>query len=197
MGEQLRLLLRTAERVDPGRRGPMLARSDRARDLAVGDIANQEVSEGVLALACDRRAAAASHELLSLERVQQLLRLPARQAADRLDRTEPEDLSHDGCVLKQQLLLLGQGVEACRDDPLDGVRQLAEVAALEENAGVLLGVERVAARSGEERLSSVGIGGGPLDELLQQLRRLGFRQRGERDRRCVRLAAAPAGAALQ
>ena len=39
------------------------------------------------------------------------------------------------------------------------------VAALEENAGVLLGIQRVAARSGEERLSSAGVGGGPLNQL--------------------------------
>jgi hypothetical protein len=40
-----------------------------ARDLAVGDIANEDVAEDVCGLAGDRRAALAAHELLAFERM--------------------------------------------------------------------------------------------------------------------------------
>jgi hypothetical protein len=41
MGEHLGLILGAAERLDPGRRVPVLERAGRARDLAVRDVANE------------------------------------------------------------------------------------------------------------------------------------------------------------
>ncbi len=82
-----------------------LARS--ARDLAVGDVANEHVAEGVLGLARDGGAPLAADELLALERVQALLDCPALAPAERRERAEPEDLADDGGVL-EQLLLLGR-----------------------------------------------------------------------------------------
>ncbi len=65
------------------------------------------------------------------------------------------------------------------------------VRALVEESHELLGVEGIAARPLEERRLDVGGDGGPLYEGVHELRGLRFRQRRERERQCVRLAAAP------
>ena len=105
----------------------------RPGELRIGDVADQHVPEGVLALPVHLAAALAAQELLALQGVQPLL--------------------------EHRLLLGGQGVQAGRDDSLDalGERQLLhrfeppapsdplEVAAVVEHPHVLLGVQRVAA----------------------------------------------------
>jgi hypothetical protein len=48
--QHLRLALEPSERLDPLRREPMLLRTRRPRHLVVGDVANEEVAKGVLAL---------------------------------------------------------------------------------------------------------------------------------------------------
>ena len=145
VGEHLGLLLGASERLDPRRRSLMLVRSRRTRDLAVGDIADEHVAERVLALARDRGACETLDELLALERVQQLLGLPACDAVDGFDRAEPEHLADDGRVLEQPLLLLGEGVEPGGDDSLHRLGQLEHARPARGGTRVLLGVERVAA----------------------------------------------------
>jgi hypothetical protein len=80
------------------------------------------VAKGVLALARNRRAPRPLHELLPLEPVQHLLRIPARDPADALDRAEPEHLPDDRGILQQRLLFRGQRVESRRDDSLHRLR---------------------------------------------------------------------------
>ena len=60
------------------------------------------------------------------------------------------------------------------------------------SARVLLRVERVAARAGEHRRLRLGGQHRPLEQRVDELRRLLVRERRERDRRRVRLPAAPA-----
>ena len=71
--EHLGVILGPAEPLDPLSGEPMLLGSSRTRDLAVGDISDEQVPERVFALARDRRPALATHELLALEPVQGLL----------------------------------------------------------------------------------------------------------------------------
>ena len=75
MGEHLGVVLRPSQRLDPLGRVPVLLGAVCPRDLAVGDVAKEDVSEGVLGLACDR-GAGLLHELLSLQGEEQLLALP-------------------------------------------------------------------------------------------------------------------------
>src|SRR5207247_3936978 len=84
MGEHLSAVLgaAAAERIDPLGGKPMLVRATCSRDLRVGNIAHEQVPEGVLALARHRAAPLAADELLALERVQPLLDRPTGFAAD-------------------------------------------------------------------------------------------------------------------
>ena len=151
----------------------------------------------VLVLARDRRAPRSLDELLALEPEEEIVGLRASRAVERRERAEPEDLADDGRVLEQPLLVLGERVEARGDDSLDGVGQLFEIALLEQHAGVLLGVERVAPGPGEKRLLGLRIQQRLLEQRLHQAGRLLVRERRERDRERVRLAAAPAGPPLE
>ena len=124
MGQHLGVVLRPAERLDPGRRALVALRSGAPGDLAVGDVADEQVPERVLVLAAHRGAPLAADELLPLERVQPLLRvLRARALADRADGAEPEDLPEHRGVLEELLLARRKPVEAGRDDPLDVLRE--------------------------------------------------------------------------
>src|SRR2546423_4016342 len=76
VGERLRVVLGPAERLDPLGRPPVALRSGRPRDLAVGDVSEQEMAERVLRLARDRGTTRPLDELLSLEPVQTLLDEP-------------------------------------------------------------------------------------------------------------------------
>ena len=122
------------------------------RDLVVGDVADQHVTEGVLVLASDRRSALAADELLPLEGMQPLLRFVPFAAADGADRSEPEDLAEHRRVLEELLLFGWEPVEARGDDSLDvlGERQVFAVC-LGVEPGELLRVEWVAARPREQR----------------------------------------------
>ncbi len=132
----------------------MLVGPSRTRDLAVGDLADEQVPEGVLALAPDRRLPVASDELPPLELVQAALEPPALVAGDGGERAEPEDLAEDGGVLQQRLLAWLERVEPGGDNALYrlGQCQLARNgAALGQHPRELLGVERVAAGVRDER----------------------------------------------
>src|SRR5207302_3577726 len=71
VGEHLGVVLGAVagEGGEPLRRPPVLLRPLRARDLAVGDVADECVEERVLRLAGDRGTAVAADELLPFERV--------------------------------------------------------------------------------------------------------------------------------
>ena len=125
VGEHLRSVLGSldVERLDPGSGEAMLLRPPPPRDLAVGDVANEDVPEGVLRLAVDRGAAVAPDEPLALEREQPLLDPPARQASEGHEGACPERPADDRSVLEERLLGRWQGVESGRDDGLDRLRQ--------------------------------------------------------------------------
>ena len=93
-----------------------------ARDLGVGDVADEDVPEDERGLAGHGRPALAADELLALEPEQALLDLVARAVAHGRQRPDPEDLAHDGRALEECLLLRRQRVEAGGDDALDGLR---------------------------------------------------------------------------
>ena len=76
------MVIGSAETLDPLGRRPVLVGARRARDLAIGDVADQEVAECVLALTLDRRTPCALDELLALEPEQGLLRRGPLDPAD-------------------------------------------------------------------------------------------------------------------
>ena len=85
MGEHLGAVLgRSAPSASIHSAASRCLRPRRARDLAVGDVADEHVAEDVLALARHGDCALAAQELLPLERVEQLLELRSGCAADRL-----------------------------------------------------------------------------------------------------------------
>ena len=104
-------------------------------------------------------------------------------------RPDPEDFPDNRRALQERLLLRCQRVEARGDDSLDGLgqRELLPGERLGEHADVFLGVERVAARVGDEpRRAAV------LDGLLREERGLAAarspRPRAARARRSRRSA---------
>src|SRR5436190_13569073 len=107
----------------------MLRRAVRARDLAVGDVAHQDVLEGELRLARDRTAPCALHELLLLQRMETVL-------VD-AERTEPEHLPQHRSDLQYRLLLRRERVEARGDDALHALGEILRAAALARPADVL------------------------------------------------------------
>src|SRR5438067_9654865 len=151
MRDRLGVVFGTAERLDPLGGSPVLLRAISARDLAVRDVADERVLEGELALAGDRRATGALDELLALERVQSSFER-SFAAANRYQPAEPEHLADYRRILEQRLLHRRKRVEPRGDDPLHvlGERQLLRVV-LVEHAHELLGVERIAAGTLEER----------------------------------------------
>ena len=151
MRERLGLVLGPAERLDPLGGQAMLLRPAPAGNLTVGHLADEQVPERVLALGGDGRAPLPADELTPFQSVQQRFHAVRIAAAERSDGPGPEDLAEYGCVLEHLLLLARQGVEACRDDALDGLRQLlGQRSALLDHARELLGVERVAAGPPEQ-----------------------------------------------
>ena len=115
------------------------------------------------------------------------------------DRARPEHLADNGRVLQQALLRVGQPVEAGGDDALErlGKRELVRRALLRIQLDELLGVERIAARPLEQGLLGFGREQRSAQEAPDQLCGLLVGQRGERKRRGVELAAAPARAAFE
>src|SRR5439155_24080934 len=73
--DQLGVVVRTAERLDPRNRGEVLLRARRARNLPVRDLTHEHVAERVLGFARDGRAALAPDETFALERVQRRSRV--------------------------------------------------------------------------------------------------------------------------
>ena len=188
MGEKLNLVVGPPERLDPGRHALMLPGPHRARDLPVGDVPYQHVAEAVLRLAPHRRSAGALHELLPLQRVQELFGLPTGDAVAVRNRAEPEHLADDGGVLQETLLLLRQGVEPRRDDALHRLRQRGDGTAFVEGPGKLRSSAHSSGFSAgpvEQRRLCVGLEERSVEQVGDQSRRVLVHQRGERDRRGV------------
>src|SRR5436309_15801266 len=99
VGEQLRMVVWAPEPFDPGSGTTVLLRPCAPRDLAVGDVAEQYVLEGVLGVAGNRRSSLAGDEVLSLQRAQQTLRLGGVDACGGGDAAKPEDLAVHRCLL--------------------------------------------------------------------------------------------------
>ena len=100
-----------------------------ARDLLVGDIADQHMPERELLLVAHRRDSRGSDELAAHELTQARENVVTVTSSHRGERTRPEHLPENGRVLEQVLELGRQRVEASRDQRLDGLRQVsAEVA---------------------------------------------------------------------
>ncbi len=94
-------------------RPAVLVRPLRTRDLAVGDVPDERVEEGVLRLAGDRRAAVSADELLPLEAVQDALLRSGQRA-------RPEDLADHRGVLQERFVLRREPVDPRRDQALHG-----------------------------------------------------------------------------
>ena len=95
--------------LDPGGRRAVTARPLRPRDLAVGDVAHEQVPERVLALPLHRARPGGADELLAGKLVQRQLELARVAAAHLGQRARPEHLPEHGRVL-EQALALGESV---------------------------------------------------------------------------------------
>ena len=120
-------------------------------------------------------------------------------AVDGLDRPEPENLADDGSVLEQPLLLFGERVESGGDDSLHRLGQLgSDLAALEQAFARTARRRAGCRRPGREAPLAPRASSSVCSSSDWRSRRgLLGRERRQRDRERVRLAAAPTGPALQ
>ena len=152
-------------------------------------------AKAILALALERRAPLPAHEPFRSSE----WRAGRRPFVRSRERSAPEHLPDHCGVLQERLLLIGEPVQPGGDDALERLRERVAPRSSRARAelGELLGVERVSARSLEERLLRLRGEHRSLEQLREEPRRLLVRERGERDRRRVQLAAAPAGPAFE
>src|SRR5437764_8206258 len=101
VGEQFRVVVWAPQPFDPGCGTTVLLRPCAPRDLAVGDVAEQYVLEGVLRVACDSRSSLAGDEVLSLQSAQPPLRFGGVDACGGGDAAKPEDFAVHRCLFKQ------------------------------------------------------------------------------------------------
>jgi hypothetical protein len=152
--QHLGLVFRTigGERLDPRSREAMLLGTIGPRDLAVGDVADEDVPERELGLADNRRTAGAADEVFRLEGMKKLCRRLPLPRSHGGHGAEPEDLANHGRGLKQRLLAVREEIEPRRDQTLDRLRQrqLALVAELGGHANELLRVEGISPRPREQ-----------------------------------------------
>src|SRR5262249_43087533 len=124
VGEELGAIVAlAAELADPLCCPGMAVGPLRTTDLAVRDLLRERVRERALDLAGHARPAPAPQKLLALERVQQLLALPARLVTERADGAQPGRAADHGGVLDEAPLRVTERVEARSDDRLDRVGQ--------------------------------------------------------------------------
>ena len=192
VGEQLGVVGRAAEGLDPLRRLGMSLSARATRDLAVGDVAHKNVPEGELRLGGNRRAPFSAHELLTLERVESGFDLLALAPAHLSQCAAPEHLADDRGVLQELLLIAGEPVQPSGDNPLHALRHVVEHAALREEPGELLGVERIPLGSVEHGRPDANGDHGTFDEARDETARFLLGQRRKTDRQRIRLATAPA-----
>src|SRR4029077_8971437 len=90
-----------------------------AGNLPVGDVADKDVAERVLALIRDARSPLTPNELPALEVTQRRLELFKRGSVDGRDGSSPEHLADDSRSLQKSFVLRRKRVEAGGDDALD------------------------------------------------------------------------------
>ena len=185
--------------LDPAGGGEMLLGARRARNLLVGDIADERVPEGELLLAVDRGNPDRADELAVHEPVQVPPDRISLTLADRGDAARPEHPADDGGVMEERLELGPEGVEPCGDERMHGLGhgETVDGSSLREHACELLGVERVATRPLEEHPLRLGRQERAVEESVDEATGLLDRERRERDRRRVALASTPARLPLE
>ena len=104
----------------------------------------------------------------------------------------PEHLADDRGVLQELLLIAGEPVQPSGDNPLHALRHVVEHAALREEPGELLGVERIPLGSVEHGRPDANGDHGTFDEARDETARFLLGQRRKTDRQRIRLATAPA-----
>ena len=115
-----------------------------------------------------------------------------------VERARPEHLAEHRGVLEQGFLGGGQPVDPRSDQSLHGLGERQVVTLMVgEHPRVLGGVERVSLGTAEHRLLRLGVEDRAVEDVRQEFRRLDLRQRRDRKRRRVALAAAPAGAPVE
>jgi hypothetical protein len=187
VGEHLGQILDPLARfaLDPGCRGAVATCPLRPRDLAVGNVAHEQVPERILALPFHRARAGRADELLAGKLVQGQLEVTRLATADLSQGAHPKDLADYGRVLKQALAFRRERVQTGGDERLQtlgqrrlrqGISRLVESAVCEK-AHELLRIERVAARSLEYRLLELSAEVGARGEVGDELSRLLVRER--------------------
>ena len=166
------------------------------------------MAEAVLALAGHRGPPRPVQELLGRQALQAGLELGPVAAADRGQGAHPADPAQHRQVLQRGLLLGRQGVQACRDDGVDGLGQgqpgragsgvaHGEQVAVAHHAHVLLGELGVAAGRGHQGRADAGGETVGAQQGLQQMAGVGLRQRLQLDGHGLLAAPAPARPAGQ
>ena len=189
--------------LEPACQGGVLGGAVGARELRVGDVADQGVHEEELGLAFDRGAALGAHELLGDQLVEALedlgaARAPPTAATAPAQKVRPTTAASASSALRSGLsrsrraamsapIESGSGTSASWLER-DPAAAALEQAAVLEQAHELLGEERVAAAALEDQGLEVGgqrlgaeAGAGQLGGLLA-----GERAEGERARRSPR-----------
>jgi hypothetical protein len=197
--------------LQPAGRPLVLVGPGRPGQLPVGDVADQDVAEGVLALPGDRRTTLAAQQLPALQGVQAGLQGGRFGIAEGGHGPQPADLAEHGRVLHQPLVLGGEGVQAGGDDALNCLGQGQLVGPLQlpgrpdpaqeppvgQHAHVLLGIQGVAPGPGQQGRLQLGREQDLAEQAADQPGGVGLAERGQRDGGRVGLAAAPAGPAGQ
>src|SRR5437868_2117943 len=106
MGEQLGLVVGSAERLDPLGCEPVLVGTLGTWDLSIRDVANKHVVERVFRLSLDGGAPLAANELRPNQGTQTLLDGRPIRSVDGCQRGGPEDLADDRRVLQQTLVVV-------------------------------------------------------------------------------------------
>jgi hypothetical protein len=166
--EELGVILGTAERLDPLRGAEVLLGAGGARDLAVGDVPDEDVEERVLRVAGAGRASFPAEEVPPLEGVQLLLYGEPVAAGHECEPSRPERAADDGGILDQILRLGLEQVEPGGHDAVDGLRDGQLASGLAQHARILLGVEWVAAGARQQVGLCLREQDRPLEEVADQ-----------------------------
>ena len=132
-----------------------------ARDLAVGDVADQRMAEDPFVLAFERRFADGADGDAGSKAAQREADVLPRDGQHEGDGPRPEDLASHRCDLQDETILRIEQIEAGGGDRLHTRRQGEVVdpvrrALLDDETDELGGVERVASAAVEEALLGLG-----------------------------------------
>ncbi len=166
--DELRLVVRPAERLHPPCDAKMSLRPRRPWDRRVRRVAHEGVPEGPFRLARDGRVRRTSQQSLPLEGPQALLDRPAIVSAGCSDGSGPEHTPDHRGVLHSSLLVLRQRIKTGGDERLHRVRYGLVAAALADHPHVLLREQGVTTRLLEERRPRLGRDIRDREQLLDQ-----------------------------